>query len=106
MQDIIMQLQKKTQHWRENEVAVEQFVLLPIIILITNSYNIPWQRTPASSKWIQLSIAVYVQSTSRLSDPVHRTSSRWMGPLPWPKKEKLKAVAPVSFTIRKQLRHI
>ena len=38
---------------------------------------------------------VYVQSISRLSVPVQRTSSRWMGPLPCPKKAKEKATAPV-----------
>ena len=38
--------------------------------------SVPWQRTPASSKWRQLSMRVYVQSTSRLSDPRQATSSR------------------------------
>ena len=38
---------------------------------------------------------VYLQSISLLSDPEQDTSSRWMGPLPCPKKAKEMATAPV-----------
>ena len=60
-----------------------------------NNTDTPWQRIPASSEWTQLSMRVYRQSISRLSDPLQATSSRWIGPLPCPKKADEMATAPV-----------
>ena len=52
--------------------------------------------TPASSKWLQLwfPIPFEGQLTSLLSVPRQPTLSRRMGPVPWPKRAKEKAVAP------------
>ena len=53
--------------------------------------------TPTSSKWLQLwtQIPVFWQSYRLVSLPVQTTLSNQMDPVPWPKKAKKKAVAPV-----------
>ena len=49
--------------------------------------------TPASSLCAQLWLIVNVQFMRTVSDPVQRTSSMTIGPLPWPNRAKLTAVA-------------
>ena len=58
---------------------------------------IPWQVTPASSEWIQLwtPSGFLGQSMSLVSFPVQATLSRRMAPVPWPKKARTRAIAPV-----------
>ena len=46
--------------------------------------HVSLQTAPASSLWSQLSMELNLQSSSRLSIPVQRTSSRWMLPVPLP----------------------
>jgi len=60
-------------------------------------------RTPASSKCAQLCtpIPLLGQSTSRISEPVHPTSSRRMGPVPWPNCANETAVPPVEKDIER-----
>ena len=51
-------------------------------------------RTPASSMWEQsVVMESWVQFTRAASDPVQRTSSRKIGPLPRPKPARRTAVA-------------
>ena len=63
--------------------------------------------TPASSKWEQSCIpsGLEVQSTSRASVPVHPTWSRRMAPVPWPKKARTRATAPVIHAIQSDISH-
>ena len=57
---------------------------------------IPSHRTPASSPWLQVFVVSYGQLFSLPSDPVHWTSSAWIGPEPWPKWAPLNATAPTT----------
>ena len=55
------------------------------------------QVTPASSLCPQLWLPHprLPQSLSAASEPLHATSSRWIGPLPWPKCAYERAVPPL-----------
>ena len=65
-----------------------------------NNMHIPRQRTPASSLWEQFARCAYLQSISRLSDPEQEMLSRWIGPLPCPKKDVEKATVPVERKLK------
>ena len=60
---------------------------------------IPRQRSPASSLCKQLCtlIPLWRQFTSLVSLPLQITLSRCMGPVPWPKKARKSACAPVEI---------
>lgn len=61
--------------------------------------NIPWQLTPASSKWSleQLINELCEQSIRLLSLPLHSTLLRKIGPTPTPKWASVKATASVGI---------
>ena len=47
-----------------------------------NNSRLGTQRIPASSLWTQLGVESKVQAKRVLSSPVHRRSSKWIGPVP------------------------
>ena len=63
---------------------------------ILSHLRVIWQRTLESSECVQSTVlGSKGQSTSLSSFPVHRTSSKTIGPLPCPKKANERAVASV-----------
>jgi len=63
---------------------------------ILSYLRVIWQRTLESSECAQSTVLESKgQSTSLSSVPVHRTSSKTIGPLPCPKKANERAVASV-----------
>ena len=54
-----------------------------------------WHLTPASSTWVQSAVLLsYEQVDNEVSVPVHATSSKLIGPMPWPYVPPLKATSP------------
>ena len=60
---------------------------------------VPWQRSPASSLWPQLCTLIPLcrQFTSLDSRLLQIRLSRWIGPVPWPKRARWRACAPAEI---------